>query len=280
MLSAHELVRSVGRVRTLPTAVSFPFRLVPRAFAIAVAIVAWVVWYGGGSPVDAIAYWSAEPLDPYAPSPVTPYVYSPAFIQAIGPLLGMPFEAFVAVIRAVELAALYALVGPLLPLVLLLSPVASDINSGNVNIALTAAAWYGLRLPALWAFPLLTKVAPGVGVLWHAFRGEWRAFWIAIGVTAAIVAASIAIEPRLWLEWPEFLVGFDPTAPVALLGRLLIAVLLLAWGARTGRPWVIPIVMLLTLPRLYMMSLCVLVPLANRAAWRRIEPSHRDLDIA
>ena len=28
-------------------------------------------------------------------------------------------------------------------------------------------------------YPVLTKVAGGIGILWFAFRGEWRAFAIA-----------------------------------------------------------------------------------------------------
>lgn len=280
MASLHEIAHAAPRLAWRPVLpagwtaggvqIATVLRLMPRATAIAVGVVAWVVWLGGGSPVDAIAYWTVDPLDPYHLRSTTEYVYTPAFAQAIAPLLGLPFDAFVAAIRGLELVALYALVGPLLPLVLLLSPVASDISAGNVNIALTAAAWYGLRRPGLWAFALLTKLTPGIGVLWFAFRREWRSFGIALGVTVAIVTLSFAIAPAAWFDYPGFLVAFDPVAPSAVAVRLPIAVVLLWWGARSGRAWVIPLVVLLALPRLTMISPCVLVPLANRAAWRRV----------
>jgi len=245
--------------------------LAARAFAIAFAVTVWLVWLGGGSPVDAIAYWTVVPDDPYVIRSSAAYVYTPAFAQLISPLLGLPFEAFVAIVRAVELVALYALVGPLLPLVFVLSPVASDINAGNVNIALTAAAWYGIRYPGTWAFAFISKSSVGIGILWHAFRGEWRKLAIGLGATAAIVGISFAIAPQAWLAYPAFLHDFDPVTPSWLVLRLGIAVPLLAWGALTGRPWTMPIVVLLALPRWYLMSPCVLVPLANRDAWRRID---------
>ena len=54
-----------------------------------------------------------------------------------------------------------------------------------------------MRHPAAWAFPLLTKVTTGVGVLWFAFRRDWRSLGIAIGATAVIV---LAIEVALVLR--------------------------------------------------------------------------------
>ena len=49
----------------------------------------------------------------------------------------------------------------------------------------------GFRYPWTWGFVLLTKVTPGVGLLWFAVRREWRALAIALGVTGAIVAVSL-----------------------------------------------------------------------------------------
>ena len=43
----------------------------------------------------------------------------------------------------------------------------------------------GLRHSAAWAFPLLTKVLPGVGMVWHVVRREWGSLAIATGVTLA-----------------------------------------------------------------------------------------------
>ena len=63
----------------------------------------------------------------------------------------------------------------------------------------------GFRYPWTWAFVLLTKVTPGLGLVWFAVRREWRALAIALGVTAAIVAVSLVLDRQLWSEWISFL---------------------------------------------------------------------------
>ena len=80
-----------------------------------------------------------------------------------------------ALIRFVDLVALVALAGPATLFALLLPPVAAEINAANINFPMGLAIVAAFRWPALWAFPLLTKVTPGVGVLWFAVRREWRA---------------------------------------------------------------------------------------------------------
>ena len=64
---------------------------------------------------------------------------------------------------------------------------------------------HAFRWPGTWSFVLLTKVTPGIGLLWFAARREWRNLAIALGVTAAIVAVSMAIDPALWRSWIELL---------------------------------------------------------------------------
>ena len=59
----------------------------------------------------------------------------------------------------------------------------------------------GFRYPAAWSLILLTKVTPGIGLLWFAVRREWRSLAIALGATAVIAAVSLAIDPRAWFEW-------------------------------------------------------------------------------
>ena len=61
--------------------------------------------------------------------------------------------------------------------------------------------------PALWAFPLLTKVTPGVGLVWFAVRREWRTLAAVLAITAVAVGASVAIAPVAWSEWLSFLLG-------------------------------------------------------------------------
>ena len=65
----------------------------------------------------------------------------------------------------------------------------------------------GFRYPATWALMLLTKVTPGIGLLWFLVRREWRALAIALGVTAAIVAVSFVLDRSAWEEWIAILRG-------------------------------------------------------------------------
>src|SRR5207237_2518368 len=107
---------------------------------------------------------------------------------------------------------------------------------------LGAAIVLGFRWPWTWAFVLLTKVTPGVGLLWFAFRREWRSLGIALGVTAAIAAVSFALRPDLWREWLDLLVAatrapdWEFIIPIPVWFRLPVSVALLYWAReRTGR---------------------------------------------
>jgi hypothetical protein len=118
---------------------------------------------------------------------------------------------------------------------------------GNVQALIMAAIVLGLRYPAMWAVPLLTKIGPGIGILWFAVRGEWRNLAIAVGATAAIAAVSLAIDFGAWGDWVRFVftnVGTPspiPVVPIPGWIRFPAAILLIVWGARTNRPWVLPI---------------------------------------
>src|SRR5206468_4784243 len=113
----------------------------------------------------------------------------------------IPEAVFVAIWRAILLAALVYLAGPFTIFVLFTVPVASEINAGNIQILLALAIVLGFRWPGPWAFVLLTKVTPGVGLLWFAIRREWRALAIAFGFTAALVAVSFLGRPGGWFDY-------------------------------------------------------------------------------
>src|SRR6185295_19509104 len=110
------------------------------------------------------------------------------------------------------------------------------------------------RYPATWAFILLSKVTPGVGLIWFLARGEWRKLGIALGATAAIVAVSFALTPNLWADWIALLgrntaVDFRlPVVPGPLVVRVGLAALLIFWGARTDRRWTVPVGAALAVP--------------------------------
>jgi hypothetical protein len=144
-------------------------------------------------------------------------------------------------------------------------PVFAEVTVGNIHLLLGAAILLGFRYPAAWAFVLLTKVTPGVGLLWFAVRREWRSLAIALGLTAAIAAASFVLAPGLWFRWAEVLTAaagaeewpFTIQVPLAL--RLAAAAALVAWGAWTDRRWTVPVAATLALPVLWVNGLAMLV---------------------
>ena len=148
-----------------------------------------------------------DPADPYLHSNWTDpiaYVYSPAFLQLVSPLTALPWQAFMAVWTAILIGAVWYLCGPrFFALGLLIG--AMEIAGGNIHLLETVAIVVGFRFPAAWAFVLLTKISPGVGLLWFAVRREWRSLAIALGATAAIVAISFVFMPAAWRQWVDVL---------------------------------------------------------------------------
>ena len=67
---------------------------------------------------------------------------------------------------------------------------------GNPQIMIAAICVIGFRYPAAWSFAVLTKIAPGIGLLWFVARGEWRNLAIAIGATTLIAVVSFVLAPQ------------------------------------------------------------------------------------
>ena len=230
-------------------------------------------WYvltrDGGSPVDALAYWAADPGDLYAnPALHNGYNYSPAWEVLIGPGRLLPFETFVAIFRAIILGALVWLAGPLTAIVLFLPPVASEVNAANIQFLLAGAIvlsfrkadWWG----ATWAFVLLTKVSPGIGLLWFALRREWRKLAWAIGVTGAIAILTFVIWPDRWFAWLNLLVGGSGSTEVSpyywsIWLRLPFAIAFVVLGAWRGWRWPVVVGATLALPIFFFLSPSMLV---------------------
>jgi glycosyl transferase family 87 len=134
--------------------------------------------------VDAYTYWTVDPASPYsssAPGTAQAYFYSPAFAQLTAPIHLLPWRVFIAVWTVVLTAALLWQTGRWMAIALLLVPVFVDLTVGNIHLVLGAAILAGFRWPWAWSLLLLTKITPGVGVLWFAFRREWRSFFVALG---------------------------------------------------------------------------------------------------
>jgi len=235
----------------------------------------WGRLWGTGQ--DARCYYQATLADPYLHSswndPIA-YVYSPAFLQLVSPLTALPWQAFMAVWTTLLIGAVRFLTGPRLLAVGLLFPfTAMEVAGGNVSLLLAVAIVIGFRWPAAWALVLLTKITPGIGLLWFAVRGEWRSLVIAFGVTAIVVAVSALVMPVAWRQWLDVIVanagkgGTWASVPVPLLIRLPIAVAVVVWGARTDRRWTVPVASMLALPALWYGGLSMLlavIPLLPR----------------
>jgi hypothetical protein len=251
----------------------------PPWVGIALAVVGWLLivvfsepWgrlWGTGQ--DARCYWQASLADPYLHSdwndPIA-YVYSPAFLQLVSPLTALPWQAFVAAWTALLLVAVRFLTGPRLFAAGLLFPLAAmEVAGGNVSLLLAAAIFIGFRWPAAWSIVLLTKITPGIGLIWFAVRREWRSLAIALGATAAIALVSFVLLPDQWRDWVEAVLrnvaagksGTWASLPIPLWIRLPFAIALVVWGARTDRRWTVPVASMLALPALWYGGLSMLL---------------------
>jgi hypothetical protein len=271
--------------RTFRVGLSLERLETPPWVGILVAVVLWglVVVFAEpwgrlwGTGQDARCYYQATLADPYLHSswndPIA-YVYSPAFLQLVSPLTALPWQAFMAAWTSLLIGAVRFLTGPRLLAAGLLFPfTAMEVAGGNVSLLLAVAIVVGFRWPAAWSLVLLTKITPGIGLLWFAVRREWRSLFIALAATAVIAAVSAVVMPVAWRQWLDVIVanagkgGTWASVPVPFLIRLPLAVALVVWGARTDRRWTVPVASMLALPALWYGGLSMLlavIPLLPR----------------
>jgi hypothetical protein len=216
---------------------------------------------------DAFAYWSLSIDDPYATriGGLGAFLYTPVMARVFAPASNLEWFTFLWLWLAALLATAVWLGGRRWLWVLAFPPVALELYHGNVHLLIAAAIALGFRYPATWAFVLLAKVTPGVGLLWFAVRREWRSLAIALGVTAALVAVSLVFDLRLWQEWfDRQLAGSlreapnQPNIAIPLFLRLPVAAVLVAWGARTDRKWTVPMAAAIAMPVLWIAAFAVL----------------------
>ena len=209
-------------------------------------------------PRDAHAYWAVDPVDPYGDAELgaeDSFLYAPVAAQLLGPLTNLPFDAFRWGYVATQVVAL-ALGG--IAYTLVVPGVIEDIVRGNIHILLALAILASFRFPVAWTAVLLTKVTPGIGLIWFAVRREWLALGQAFGGTLVVVCASIllgGIDP--WVDWVRLLATsaeaprtytYLGIAPPALVLRLPLAAVVVAWGAASDRRWTVPLGAFLALP--------------------------------
>jgi hypothetical protein len=214
----------------------------------------------GGTPVDAWCYYAIDASRPYDLNGC--FMYSPPIAQLmLGIQAVMPFETFVALLRTIEVGLLAILAGPAIGPLLLVPAVAIEVNAANINVLLVAAVLVGFRRPWAWSFVILTKVTPGIGLLWFAARREWSNLAIAVGATALLAAASWLLNPGMWPQYFAGLTAEPDASPFVLWWRLPLAALLVIWGARTDRRWTMVVALMLAMPRWYYLTPVVLVGL-------------------
>jgi hypothetical protein len=234
---------------------------------------------------DAFAYWSVDPTDPYAltAGELGAFPYSPVAVRFFAPFGALDWLTFLWLWLAALVATVVWLGWRAALAVLAFPPVALELYHGNVHLLIAAAIALGFRYPAFWAVPLLTKVTPGIGLVWFAVRREWGSLAVALGVTGALVAVSVAVDGELWVEWiRDSLLAtgsgaapvLQPQIPVPLWLRLPAALAVVAWGARTDRPWTVPVAATLAVPILWPSALAILAglwPIVQRRPALRLD---------
>lgn len=247
---------------------------------------------------DAFDYWSAWRQGLYLSGGLIwghAYLYSPAFAELLWPLTLLPWPAFATVWLLLAVGAYLWLLWPLAPPLRVAAfafALSAIVPVGNIEWALALVAVAMRRSPPAVSLPLLTKVGPGVSLLWFAFRREWRQLSLAIGGTVLVFGLSVLVAPRFWVAWwqalwmnatagrSDLFMGVLAMPPLWVRGS--IALVVLAWCARRGHPWGIPLAMLLAQPDLSLASFGILAALprldrsaslARRpAAAARVEP--------
>jgi hypothetical protein len=215
----------------------------------------WIAWDGGLYDIP----WRTNEA----------YVYSPAFAQVLWPFTLLPWPIFAGAWTAAAVGCLFWM---RVPWMIAFPGVIDDILRGNIHVFLAAAIVLGLRYPAAWAFGILTKVTPGVGLVWFLVRREWRQLFVAAGITAAIAAVSFVAASGEWIEWVGLLIENAGASariqviPLPLLVRLPVGVALIAVGGLTNRAWLVPVGVMVALPNVWTSSTALLA--AAISLWR------------
>jgi uncharacterized protein YjeT (DUF2065 family) len=249
-------------------------RFILLAIGIGWAVAVFVTFTQMGNPVDAWCYYGFDPSYTYDPNGC--FLYSPPVAQVMGLIQAtMPFETFTFLLRAAEMIVLVAIAGSATFFVLFIPAVAIELNAVNVNLLIVGAVLIGFRYPFAWAFVILTKLSPGIGLLWFAVRREWRNLAIALGATILVAGVSFALAPDLWRQYIAAL-NTEPDDSIFLIGwRLPLAAIVVIWGARTNHRWALMVAVFLAMPRWYFLTpvmlvgLFPLVKLARPLPWMR-----------
>ena len=146
---------------------------------------------------DAYAYWAADP-SAYGAIPIGAlgfFGYAPPLAQLATLFHAVPWWVFDFLVTCLLFGTLAWMARRWTLAWLAFPPVLIELYHGNIHLLLAAAIVLGFRHPWTWSFVLLSKVTPGVGLIWFAIRREWRALGIALGVTGSHRRRFVARRP-------------------------------------------------------------------------------------
>lgn len=245
--------------------------------ALPLLAVAWYLAWAYGSGGDALVYYGVSAHPTYDASSLLTfsYQYPPIFAQAVQPLHLLPWPAFLGLLLIGELAALSWLVTPAGAVVLLLiqfPDLRVELLHGNVNLLVAAGIVVAVRHAGWWAPLTLTKVTPGLGLLWPLSRGEWRSALRVGGVMLSLAAISFALAPASWMDYAHYVLRGSGTAANltdSLWPRLLLGAALVIVAARLSLPFFVPLALALASPIWPSLSLLYVLAVPRLAAQYR-----------
>ena len=280
---------STGRL-TLPPPGLVALATIGGILLLVVAVTRWA------TPSDEHAYWLAAhrlldgaPLYDPSATPVTPYAYwyPPVVAQVLAPVaLVLPSLWFTAAWTLLLLGCLLWLADRQILVALAMvafPPVAVEFWFRNVHLVLAVLLVLGIRRSgSMFSVGAGIKLSPGLGLVWLAAKGRWRAAFIAAVVGCVILVVSVALSPGAWADWIGIATGRGPGdvasfIPLPFWVRVVAGLAVAAIGARARQPWdgvLLVIGVTIALPTLWMTALSTLaaiVPLLRRTTFGRAE---------
>ena len=151
-----------------------------------------------------------------------------------------------------------------------------DVLRGNISTFIALFAVLAVQRSAAWWTPvLLTKITPGRRHrLAHGSARVARRRVHGRASPAGSSRVGFLVQPDLWRAWFERWLAADttyelghPLGPLPL--RVAIAAAVTAFGAWTGRAWLVPVAMLLAVPGLWAFNLALLAAVPRLSATDR-----------
>ncbi len=249
------------------------FRALLHALVIACVLVdiylIYLILRDGGFIHDSRAFWAVNVADPYTADvgERAAFLFSPAAAQVFAPLGLLPWPVFLLGWTVLQVAIVVWLAGRAWWWVLPLPPVLFECIVGSVHLLYAAAIVLGFRYPVdvgpdaadeddARHRAALVRGPQGVAGAGHRpgrHRGHRRRPRTSSRRTCGGNGWTCSPRSRAGMCRSSLLSGCRSLARVA------IAAVIVAWGAWTDRPWVLPIAVLLAQPVIWIASLSILV---------------------